>query len=122
VLVPSLLLQPLVENALRHGATGQLLEIDVRARREGAELAIEVADNGPGADPEAEILPPGGPRIGAPPSVAGVKISQKGLGLAASAERLRLLYRGKAKLTFGNRPEGGFAVRLRIPARPARPA
>jgi len=99
LLVPSLLLQPLVENALRHGATGQPLEIDVSARREGAELIIEVADNGPGADPDADVM-------------------QKGLGLAASAERLRLLYRGRAKLTAGNRPEGGFAVRLRIPARP----
>ena len=101
-LVPSLLLQPLVENVIRHGAnvSAQVLEIDVRARVAGGALVVEVADNGPGADPEVDLL-------------------GSGLGLGSSAERLRLLYRGEAALEATNRAEGGFCVRLRLPAREA---
>ena len=98
-LVPSLLLQPLVENVIRHaGASRHALEIDVRARIDGGALVLEVADNGPGAAPGEDVL-------------AG------GVGLAASAERLRLLYRGAAALDAHNRAEGGFRVRMRLPAR-----
>jgi signal transduction histidine kinase len=100
-LVPSLLLQPLVENVIRHAAvSGHPLEIDVRARLAGGSLVLEVADNGPGVDPGEDVL-------------------ASGLGLASSAERLRLLYRGEADLEARNRDEGGFRVRMRLPARTA---
>jgi signal transduction histidine kinase len=98
LLVPSLLLQPLVENALRHGMTGQRLEVAVSARRAGGALILEVADDGPGADPGADVL-------------------GKGLGLATTAGRLRHLHGRHGHLEAGNRDGGGFAVRVRLPAR-----
>ncbi len=100
-LVPSLLLQPLVENVIRHaGGSRHALEIDVRARLDGGALVLEVADNGPGADPGEDVL-------------------STGVGLTSSAERLRLLYRGEAELDARNREGGGFRVRMRLPARTA---
>src|SRR5205823_4769160 len=75
-MVPSLLLQPLVENAFRHGAgqktEGGLIEILGSARN--GTLSLVVRDNGPGIDgkPEAAL--------------------NKGLGLSNTAERLRQLY------------------------------
>jgi signal transduction histidine kinase len=100
-LVPSLLLQPLVENAVRHGnvsRSGQG-EVEVRARREGDRLVLEVEDDGPGA---AEAT-----------AAAG------GLGLAATAERLELLYGAQQSFTAGNGPRGGFLVRMALPWRRA---
>jgi two-component sensor histidine kinase len=54
--VPSLVLQPLVENAVKHGASNAkgVGRVEIQARREGAELVLEVRDNGPGLE-EGEI-------------------------------------------------------------------
>jgi two-component system, LytTR family, sensor kinase len=101
-LVPSLILQPLVENAIRHGNVSLLGQghIDVRARREGDRLTIDVLDDGPGA---AAALKP------------------NGVGLSATAERLRLLYGDAQKFSAGNTQVNGgfgFAVAIAIPFRP----
>ncbi|HET9704444.1 MAG TPA: histidine kinase [Vicinamibacterales bacterium] len=95
-LVPSLLLQPLVENAIRHGigARAGAGHIDVDAARDSASLRITVADDGRG-------LPAGAPR--------------EGLGLANSRERLRTLYGDTATLAVEPRLEGGVMVRLSMP-------
>ena len=100
-LVPSLLLQPLVENAVRHGNAARLGfgRVSVRARRtpaHPAELLLEVADDGPGAEPGRDVL-------GA------------GLGLSSTAGRLRLLYGDRHRFAAGNAPGGGFAVTIAIP-------
>lgn len=101
--VPTFMLQPLVENAMRHGieprtAAGQVL---VRARREGERLILEVADNGPGlVDP--------------PPSGTG---NGRGIGLTNTRARLRQLYGNQQAITLANRPEGGVMVRAEIPWR-----
>ena len=95
--VPSLILQPLVENAIQHGiaaceAPGTLT---VRARRAHGQLQIEVADTGPG-------LTPGHP--GRP----------EGIGLANTQARLRHLY--GERQTFDLKNGEGLVVSLRIPA------
>ena len=98
-LVPVLLLQPLVENAIEHGlATSGGGRVTVRAARAGSALELDVADDGPGFDGNA------GERAG-------------GLGLASARERLALLYGAEASLACGDAPGGGGLVRIRIPWR-----
>ncbi len=101
-LVPSMILQPLVENAIRHGrlereGTGA---IEVRARRADGRLLLEVEDDGPGVPPGADPL-------------AG------GVGLASTAERLQLLYGAEHEFAAGNGPRSGFLVRASLPLRRA---
>ncbi len=98
--VPPLLLQPLVENAVRHGGlerTGRS-RIRVTAREEGDLLRIRVVDDGPGVP-------------------AGRDPLTNGTGLGATARRLTLLYGDRARLEAGNLPDGGFAVEITLPAR-----
>ncbi len=102
-LVPSLILQPLVENAVRHGKVSLLGSgrIDVRARRVGDRLTIDVLDDGPGA--------------------TAAVANSKGVGLSATAERLRLLYGDAHGFSAGNAQVNGgfgFAVAIAIPFRP----
>jgi two-component system, LytTR family, sensor kinase len=100
--VPALLLQPLVENAVRHGpgARGGPGRIDVRARRVGRDVVLEVTDDGPGAATPSALV-------------------NGGVGLATTRERLGLLYGENHGFSAGNRPDGGFAVRIRLPFRAA---
>ena len=100
-LVPSLLLQPLVENAIKYGISQreQGGEINIRARVFAGELLIEVSDNGPGVPPaELAGLGQGG-----------------GVGIRNTCERLRALYGNEQKTRFANLPQGGLAVNLRLP-------
>lgn len=96
--VPALILQPLVENAVRHGVdrrTGAT-RITIVAARDGARLSLAVRDepvNGPAAAPV-------GP---APPAGSGV-------GLANTRERLRALYGDRASLAFTTGAEGTSAT------------
>lgn len=90
-LVPSLLLQPLVENALRHG-TGQLV---IAARRTGLSLVLEVQDDGPG--------------LGAPSTGA------VGMGLANTRARLAELYGTRSDLSLRDAPSGGAIATVTLP-------
>jgi sensor histidine kinase YesM len=102
-LVPSMVLQPLVENAVRHGAIaqGRHGEVCVTARRvSGEQLELRVHDDGPGVSAGRE-----------PPGNAG------GTGLSTTGQRLHLLYGHACSLVAANAPEGGFAVTLLIPIR-----
>lgn len=94
-MVPNLLLQPLVENAIRHGLAPKREggRIDVQARRIGADLEIVVADDGVGAQAPAP----------------------EGIGLGNLRRRLDVLYRGAATMHARCRSPGGFEVRLRLP-------
>lgn len=105
-LVPSLILQPLVENAIRHGNAERVGRgsVAVRARREDGRLVLEVEDDGPGDRREA---------VGRP---------APGIGLAATAERLQLLYGVGQSFDAGNAPGGGFRVRASLPFRRAEAA
>jgi anti-sigma regulatory factor (Ser/Thr protein kinase) len=104
--VPNLLLQPLLENAIRHGI-GRRQEaghIEVTARREHDHLDLRVRDDGPGL------------REG----MAGAL--RAGVGLANTAARLQQLYPDAHRFDLQNRPEGGLEVVLQIPFRTARRA
>jgi sensor histidine kinase YesM len=100
-LVPSMLLQPLVENAVRHGgvSTSGRGVVRVRAARVGGDVELRVHDDGPGLAPGRDPL-------------------ASGTGLAATARRLQLLYGDAHALRAGN-AAGGFEVVVRIPAREA---
>jgi len=96
--VPSLVLQPLVENALRHGiephARPGRIEIEARNGPEDL-LLLVIRDNGAGQ-------PPGG-------------FTREGIGLANTRERLRELYGDRHLFELANHPAGGLEVRLTIP-------
>lgn len=104
-LVPNLILQPLVENAIKHGiapfAAGG--EIVIQARCEGEMLTLQVADNGPGLLPGTAIF------NGASDD------EEKGIGLQTTRERLLHLYGEEGRFELQNRPEGGLVVTLTFP-------
>jgi sensor histidine kinase YesM len=93
--VPPLLLQPLVENCIRHGLEPSLQggEIRVAARRHGHQLALEVSDTGVGCEPSPE----------------------PGFGLAQVRERLANAYPGQARMDWHSQPGGGTRALLVLP-------
>jgi two-component system LytT family sensor kinase len=117
LLVPSLLLQPLVENAIRHGNAERAGRgaIAVRAHREDGRLVLEVEDDGPGA----VTVPAAGAAAGPVPPGKRTAAAATGIGLAATAERLQLLYGDAQTFSAGAGPAGGFLVRAALPARHA---
>lgn len=102
-LVPTLILQPLVENAIRHGIepTGEPGKVRVGAHRSGEGLYLVVEDNGAGF----------GHGLTSP--------SQTGLGLSNVRERLATLYGHAGKLSFEVPAGGGVRVVLELPIRRA---
>ena len=98
--VPMLLLQPIVENAIKHGLAARL---QIQARQHESELLIDVTDEGTGAADDA---------------LRG----RTGIGLGNTRERLSALYGSAASLELTNVPGGGARVTVRLPIRPADPA
>jgi signal transduction histidine kinase len=97
LLVPGLTLQPLVENAIRHGhVEGRPAEVTIRAHARGASLVLSVEDNGRGFAP-------------------GNGNGGHGVGLKNLEARLRHLYDGRASLTTGG-GSGGARVTVELPA------
>ena len=98
--VPPLLLQPLVENAIKHGLEPQVSNglIHVGARRDGATLVLTVRDNGVGLGGQAGE----GSRF----------------GLQQVRERLAALYGAAASLQLHSPPEGGALAIVRLPIKP----
>jgi hypothetical protein len=96
--VPQLLLQPLFENAVRHGAarTVDACEVRFRAHRQGHELHLTLYNDGP-------VRSPGS---GSPPF---------GVGLANTMARLRLYYKDQFQFRYTDRPQGGVQIDLTIP-------
>ena len=99
-LVPQLVLQPLLENSLRHGmkSGATAMELSVSAHRENGSLILQVSDTGAGLDPTE------------PSGVFG-----RGLGLSNIRDRLAQLYGKNQDFTIVNRPTGGAEVTLRVP-------
>ncbi|MBL8389489.1 MAG: histidine kinase [Hydrogenophaga sp.] len=102
--VPPLLLQPLVENAIRHGLEPRIEggRIDVRARREGGMLRLDIADTGVGMDPTDEA-----------------PLHDGGFGLAQVRERVASLPGGAGRVEVDSRPGAGTTVRLTLPLHPS---
>jgi signal transduction histidine kinase len=99
--VPNLILQPIVENAIRHGiaprSTPGLIEIE--AKQLNDTLRIQVRDNGPGLPEHRTSDNP----------------FKKGLGLANTETRLERLYGADHLFNLSNNPDGGLIVTLEIP-------
>lgn len=97
-LVPTLILQPLVENAIRHGvaAVRGPCRLDVEAVATGDRLELQVRDTGRGFD-----------HPGSPP--------REGIGLRNTRKRLAALYEDEAELELVSPPIGGVEARLRLP-------
>ncbi|MES2359202.1 MAG: histidine kinase [Gemmatimonadota bacterium] len=100
-MVPTLLLQPLVENALRHGIARSVNggTVVVSAQRSEQSVCITVWNNGP--------------------SLPGGRIGRRGVGLQNTEERLHRLYGDAGRLTIVNDPRGGVSVRVCAPWRTA---
>ncbi len=102
--VPSLLLQPLAENAMKHGisrdATARLLR--VTARRERSQLVLSVYNDGP-ALPRDELID--GP----------------GIGVQNTRARLHMLYGDDARFELRDHPPRGVLARITLPFNPASP-
>ena len=99
-LVPSMILQPIIENAVKHAISkmengGQ---IAITARAFGNDLLMDVADNGPGAD-----------------IVDGQLSRENGVGLANIKERLHSLYQRNFAFSIEDNQPSGVRVRIRIP-------
>src|SRR5437868_9863658 len=104
VMVPSMLLQPLVENSIKHGLSSKIEggSIYLRSRLTDSKLIIEVEDDGVGMG-SANILE-------RPSGLGGT-----GIGMANVAERLKVLYGDTARMTIDSREGKGTLVRLRLP-------
>ena len=126
--VPPLLLQPLVENAVRHGVSRRVTpgRIGIRARREGNDLVLEVQDDGGDlADATSSPLRAGSPSGAESKAVQGAGSgvgSGAGIGLATTRARLACLYGAAATLELSAAPGGGTIASLRLPFREARMA
>jgi hypothetical protein len=99
-LVPSLILQPLIENAIKFAVARSEdgCRIGIRGHVNGEWLELELTDNGPGSPSFA----PGAPDSG-------------GVGLRNTRERLATLYGERQRFGVENRPEGGVRVRITLP-------
>ncbi len=101
-LVPYLILQPLVENAIKHGsdeATNPIRRIVLSVQRKANQLVLAVRDNGPGMAHGAEAAAADAGRV----------------GLANTRARLEALYGTDASLFLGKAPEGGLAAIINVP-------
>jgi two-component system LytT family sensor kinase len=96
--VPNLILQPLVENAIKHGVSAQpgSGRVEISARRESGMLVLKVRDDGPGL-------------------VVSPRSGGSGVGLANTRERLQQLYGDDQRLDLENAPEGGLEVTVGLP-------
>ena len=94
VMVPTLVLQQLVENAVRHGIAKRTEagRVHIAARRDGGDIVLTVTDDGP-----------------------GLASSTSGVGLANIRARLAALHGSRAKLELTSPPAGGTIATVRLP-------
>jgi two-component system LytT family sensor kinase len=104
VMIPAMLLQPLVENSIKHGISSKIDggSITLRSRISGTKVIVEVEDDGIGMG-AAQLLE-------RPTGLGGT-----GIGMANVAERLKVLYGDTARMTIDSREGKGTLVRLRMP-------
>jgi two-component system LytT family sensor kinase len=99
--VPTLILQPLVENSIKHGLGPKVGEnqLTIRARQRSDYLELTVEDNGVGASTPKKLL----------------GRSSAGFGLRNLEERLQTVYRGNARFSFESQPQIGSRAQILIP-------
>ena len=100
LIVPSMILQPLVENSIKHGLSRKIGpgSITIRSYRENGRAIIEVEDDGMGFLPD---------RLDAPMAT--------GIGLANVRERLRVIYGAAYQLKLASEPGKGTRARIEVP-------
>ena len=98
-LMPNLILQLLVENAIKHGIekTAGKGTIHICTKKDGQKLVVEISDNGPGLAGSLE------------------QAMQKGMGLRNTVTRLQQLYGENQHLRFESLPENGLKISLAVP-------
>jgi two-component system, LytTR family, sensor kinase len=104
VMMPSMLLQPLIENSIKHGLASKIDEgrIYIRSRLTDSRLIVEIEDNGVGMGAAALLEKPSG-------------LGGTGIGLANVAERLKVLYGDTARMSIDSHEGKGTLIRLRLP-------
>jgi sensor histidine kinase YesM len=102
-LVPTLILQPLIENCIKHGLSKSESggTIQISARVINGLLSLEVTDDGPGLSADAELTE----------EIA----SSSGVGISNIRNRLNEIYSSNHKLVFSNAHPHGLTVRVEIP-------
>ncbi len=107
VLVPSILLQPLIENSIKHGLEPRIHggTVTLRSRLEGDRIFIEVADDGVGMS-------------GRPASA--MRRTGSGIGMKNVQERLEVLYGNQARFNVVSNPGRGTLVSIELPASTSR--
>ncbi|MBI2685042.1 MAG: histidine kinase [Acidobacteria bacterium] len=102
-LVPTFMLQPLVENAIKHGVVSRTARglVRISAWRENSTLRLQVIDDGPGL-PDGWHLE-----------------THQGVGLCNTMERLRRLYGSAHQFSIANRANGGVSLDVSLPLRAA---
>jgi two-component system LytT family sensor kinase len=98
--IPSMILQPMVENSIRHGL-GPKVEggtITLRAARQGGRLVVEVSDNGIGISPERQR-----------------EVFESGIGIRNVRDRLKVLYGDDFSLRVESIPGQGTSIRFELP-------
>ena len=107
IMVPSMLLQPLVENSIKHGLSSKIDggSIYLRSRLSNSHLTIEVEDDGVGMASVQLLEQPTG-------------LGEGGIGMANIAERLKVLYGETARMTVDSHDGTGTLVRLKLPVLP----
>ncbi|MGH9651165.1 MAG: sensor histidine kinase, partial [Terriglobales bacterium] len=121
VVVPSMILQPLVENSIKHGLSPKVDggRITLRSRLADGKVVIQVEDDGVGFG----SLGSAGSSLGSA-VLEGAELGEgeaalvngAGIGMANVAERLKVLYGDAASMRIEDRPGGGAAVTLDLPA------
>ena len=103
--VPSMLLQPLIENSIKHGLEPRIHggTVTLRGRVMGDKLLLEVEDDGVGMGPERS-------------SGEGMGVDGFGIGMKNVRERIQVLYEGRGEVEVVSRPGRGTRIRLLLPA------
>ena len=101
VIVPSMILQPLVENSIKHGLSPKVGpgHLTIRSVRKNGHAVIEVIDDGTGIPPDSTVHP----------------TSTGGIGLKNVNERLRVIYGANYQLKLDSKPGQGTCARIEIP-------
>lgn len=108
IVVPSMLLQPLIENSIKHGLEPRIHggTVTLRSRLQNGRLLIELEDDGVGMAPDREMRVGGG----------GVERRGTGIGMKNVRERMEVLYGADAVMEVVSRPGRGTRIVLEMPA------